>query len=241
MSLAPSREIDEVSLDVIRTLRASSDPARVRKASVYFSTSMEVAGVANPELRRLIGKLRSRYRNWEEQDWIALCKNLVAEKVFEAQIMAFEILAGNRKLLGHLGLSDLDGLMLRLDNWASVDHFAVGVYGVLWRIGTVTDGHLDTLLSSDDPWQRRVAVVATVALNQRSRGGTGDTGRTLYVCEKVAGDPHPMVRKALSWALRELSKRDPSAVSDFTETHRHDLANFIIREVTHKLRFGTKN
>ena len=241
MTTASSREIQEAGLSVIRTLRESSDPARIRKATTYFSTSMEVAGVANPELRRLIKQLRGRHSGWKEGDWITLCKFLVAERLFESQIMAFELLAGNRKLLRHLSLTDLDGLMLRLDNWASVDHFSVGVYGVLWRIGTVTDGHVERLISSDDPWKRRVAAVSTVALNQRSRGGTGDTARTLHVCGKLAGDPHPMVRKALSWALRELSKRDPSSVSHFVETHRHDLANFIIKEVTHKLRFGTKN
>ncbi len=51
-------------------------------------------------------------------------------------------------------------------------------------------------------------MVSTVALNLKSRGGTGDTPRTLHVCEQVVDDHHDMIRKALSWALRELSKSD---------------------------------
>ena len=97
------------------------------------------------------------------------------------------------------------------------------------------------LLDSEDHWQRRVAVVSTVGLNLKSRGGTGDTPRTLQVCEAVVGDHHEMIQKALSWALRELSKRDRKAVADFIAKHENQLARRVIREVNHKLDFGTKN
>jgi 3-methyladenine DNA glycosylase AlkD len=50
-----------------------------------------------------------------------------------------------------------------------------------------------------------------------------------------------MVRKALSWALRELSKRDRDAVIGFIEKYRDRMSKMVIREVTHKLEYGTKN
>jgi hypothetical protein len=46
--------------------------------------------------------------------------------------------------------------------------------------------------------------VSTVALNVRSRGGSGDVPRTLAVCRFLVADPDDMAVKALSWALREL-------------------------------------
>jgi len=97
------------------------------------------------------------------------------------------------------------------------------------------------LLDSKDFWDRRVAVVSTVALNLKSRGGTGDTPRTLMVCEQVVDDHHDMIQKALSWALRELSKRDPRSVTEFMEQFGNRLAKRVVREVSHKLDFGTKN
>jgi len=86
-----------------------------------------------------------------------------------------------------------------------------------------------------------VAVVSTVALNLKSRGGTGDTPRTIHVCEQVVDDHHDMIRKALSWALRELSKSGREAVVEFMEKYDSRLAGRVIREVHHKLDFGTKN
>jgi 3-methyladenine DNA glycosylase AlkD len=83
--------------------------------------------------------------------------------------------------------------------------------------------------------------VSTVALNVRSHGGTGDTGRTLAVCEMLVDDPDDMVYKALSWALRELVVHDPQAVRAFLEQHDAVLAAQVKREVINKLETGLKN
>jgi len=80
-----------------------------------------------------------------------------------------------------------------------------------------------------------------VPLNNTARGGTGDTKRTLSVCEMLVHDREDMVVKALSWALRELSKKDPKAVQRFVSAHRPRLAPRVIREVNAKLSTGLKN
>jgi 3-methyladenine DNA glycosylase AlkD len=61
------------------------------------------------------------------------------------------------------------------------------------------------------------------------------------ICEMVIGDRDEMVIKALSWALRELSKRDPDAVRRFMTQHSETLAPRVTREVNNKLRTGLKN
>jgi 3-methyladenine DNA glycosylase AlkD len=50
-----------------------------------------------------------------------------------------------------------------------------------------------------------------------------------------------MVVKALSWALRELSKRDPDSVRKFLKEHDGKLAPRVVRDVTSKLETGLKN
>jgi 3-methyladenine DNA glycosylase AlkD len=50
-----------------------------------------------------------------------------------------------------------------------------------------------------------------------------------------------MVVKALSWALRELSKSDKPAVEKFMETYDLQLAGRVRREVYTKLQTGRKN
>jgi 3-methyladenine DNA glycosylase AlkD len=226
---------------VIGALTDMGLPERAAKSEYYAPTSMKVLGVSVPDLRALISALKHRYSSWNEKEWIAFCKGLVATGIFECQGMAFELIAGNKKILRAVGYEDLEKLGKNLDNWGSVDGYGVGVFGLLWREGVVKDTDIRRLLRSADPWERRLAVVSTVPLNLRSRGGTGDTRRTLLVCERVVDDPHDMVRKALSWALRELSKRDPEAVQRFMERYHSRLAKRVVREVSHKLDFGTKN
>ena len=50
-----------------------------------------------------------------------------------------------------------------------------------------------------------------------------------------------MVVKAMSWALRELAKRDPSAVRAFLDTHNERIHARVRREVTNKLATGRKS
>jgi 3-methyladenine DNA glycosylase AlkD len=84
----------------------------------------------------------------------------------------------------------------------------------------VTDGKIRAWTRSRDRWRRRLALVATVPLNSRARGGSGDARRTLGICRMLVGDRDPMVVKAMSWALRELAKRDPNAVEGFLQKER---------------------
>jgi 3-methyladenine DNA glycosylase AlkD len=50
-----------------------------------------------------------------------------------------------------------------------------------------------------------------------------------------------MVTKAMSWALRELSKREPAAVRRYLAARSGALAALVRREVRNKLETGLKN
>ena len=234
-------DIEALINDILEALADLGNAERREKMKTYAPSAQEAFGVTNPDIQQLLKEIRKQYAEWGTSDWISLCKALVAKDVFECQVLAFEMIGRDRKLLEALEYRDLKSLGRNLDNWASVDHYAVGIFGVLWGRGVVQDSHIDALLHSENFWDRRVAVVSTVALNLKSRGGKGDTPRTITVCERVVDDHHDMIQKALSWALRELSKRDRKAVYDFMEKYEKRLANRVLREVNHKLEFGTKN
>ena len=234
-------EAKSIIEEIIESMEDLSDPQRKEMSKTYFPTVMKVIGVTNPDIKTILKELKNHYPDWNESRWIDLCKLLVATEIFECQVLAYEMIGRNKKLLNDLRFKDLADLGNNLDNWASVDHFSMGIYGVLWGKGVVRDVDIKQLLESENFWERRVAVVSTVALNLKSRGGSGDTSRTIWVCERVVDDHQDMIQKALSWALRELSKRDREAVADFMERYESRLAKRVVREVSHKLDFGTKN
>ena len=112
--------------------RISSDP-KGEKCQNLFSHLQKVMGVTNPELKQVIKELKNpAILIGMNADWIDLCKALVATEIFECQVLAFEMIGRDRKLLNALKYRDLTDLGQNLDNWASVDHYTVGIYGVLW-------------------------------------------------------------------------------------------------------------
>jgi 3-methyladenine DNA glycosylase AlkD len=127
-----------------------------------------------------------------------------------------------------------------IDNWVSVDCFAGYIAGPAWREGQISDEVIESWAKSEDKWWRRTAVVCTVALNQKARGGEGDPERTLKLCGLVVDDQEDMVAKSLSWALRELAKREAKPVIEFVNQNENILPKRVVREVKRKIETGRK-
>ncbi len=122
-----------------------------------------------------------------------------------------------------------------------MDGFSIFVTGQVWRRGGVSDETVLAWADSEDLWWRRTALVSTVPLNMKSRGGTGDPERTLLICHRLAHDREPMVAKGLSWALRALIVHDRAGVRGFLKEHGEELPSLVRREVRNKLTTGRKN
>ena len=157
-----------------------------------------------------------------------------------ARVIAWEVLATHRAAFESLSDREVEKMANGLDDWGSIDLFGVTVLGQAWREGLVSDKKIHAWTKSTDRWRRRLALVATVPLNSKARGGSGDSVRTLRVCRLLLDDRDAMVVKALSWALRELAKQQPTVVAEFIEFEEDRLAALVKREVRNKLRTGKK-
>lgn len=195
----------------------------------------------NPIVREVRREFTKRLANAEPAFVRNLALRLLRRPEFHYRLMAYELICRHGETMRSLGERDLEMLGKGIDSWEDVDTFACYVAGPVWHRGQVSDGLIRRWTASDDRWWRRAALVCTVALNNRARGGTGDTLRTLEICRLLVDDHDDMVQKAMSWALRELSKRDPESVRDFVSQHRTRLAARVLREVAHKLETGLKN
>ena len=154
---------------------------------------------------------------------------------------AYELIQGHREAFCLLGEAELEEFGRGIRSWWTVDSFARTLSGPAWLRGQVSDRLIHQWARSEDLWWRRAALVSTVALNVRSRGGCGDVPRTLAVCRLLVGDHEDMVVKAMSWALRELVVHDAEAVRAFLREHEEVLAARVKREAGSKLATGLKN
>jgi len=153
----------------------------------------------------------------------------------------YEMIHCHRPALAHLDSLSLSQLGRGMSSWGEVDAFAGYLAGMAWRDGRLSDAEVHEWARSHDRWWRRAALISTIPLNRKALGGSGDVLRTLEVCELLKADRDDMVVKALSWALRELAKRDPAAVTAYLQRAGPELAARVLREVRNKLETGLKN
>jgi len=233
--------MNKIVEDIINSLEEFKDSNRLEFARKSYPTAMRVIGVTNPNSKIILNELKSLTKHFSGREKIDLANKLCETEIFECQHIALEYLGKDKKALSELLKEDVVNLMTNMDNWVSVDCYAGYILGYAWREGIVSTNHIKQIYNSKNFWFRRIALVSTVALNQKARGGKGDAPRTLEICKLAINDHHDMINKAMSWVLRELAKVDKEPVRLFLEEFREQLNKRVIREVTKKLETGRKN
>jgi len=209
-------------------------PALAVEIDGCLSSPAAVGVDAQRRVRRTFSK---RLRERRGAEVVALAHLLVVRHRW----VAYELVHHHPEALVLLDRDEVERLGVGLDSWGAVDAFGRYIAGPAWQRRQLPDDVVLAWAASPDRWWRRAALVATVPLNLRAAGGTGDTDRTLLVCDRLVDDRDDMVVKALSWALRELVLRDPDAVQGFLTRHQDRVAARVRREVTTKLATGRKN
>jgi 3-methyladenine DNA glycosylase AlkD len=197
---------------------------------------------------RNVPALRSIRRRWTKHlqqstgpEVLALAIDLQQIGSSSLRFIAAELVHYHPLAMSSINTAWLKRFGQGMGTWDQVDVFGCFLSGPAWRESKIRDAEVHRWAGSPDRWWRRAALVCTVPLNNKTRGGSGDAKRTLDVCRLLISDRDDMVVKALSWALRELAKRDPATVQSFLTKHANQLAPRVRREVGNKLRTGKKN
>ncbi|HEY0435646.1 MAG TPA: DNA alkylation repair protein [Phenylobacterium sp.] len=205
--------------------------------------------VAIAELPRAdTASIRAVRRRWSADlkatpaaDVLALATAYEREAGQTGKWVAYELIRFHPGAFAGVSEAEIAGYASRCASWFAVDAFGTILAGPLWAKGRLDDGLVKDWAGSPSRWGRRTALVATVGLNTALAGQGGDASRTLAVCRALAADRDDMVEKGLSWALRELSKRDRPSVEAFMAEMAEVLPARVLREVRHKLATGLKS
>lgn len=220
----------------------TSDPNNVDAVvAEIVARFRQLPDLSTQRVRALRRQFTSHLAEAEPEVVIEIGRRLIAWSGFHYRFVAYELIRDHQKALRALRKEELLQLADSLDSWVAVDTFALYLAGPCWRERQVSDSLIAAWAKSKDRWWRRTALVCTVALNNKARGGQGDVTRTLKISRMLVADRDDMVVKAMSWTLRELCKRDQQAVRKFLAEHESTLASRVLREVRNKLSTGLKN
>lgn len=209
--------------------------------SMAVPTSLKVYGVRVPQLRQIARDWQRAHKGMTCEDLMALVEALWGGESREERMLALYLLQRYKRWIPDLTWAHFERWRRGLDNWEMTDGLGVRTLGP-WLLAEPEArlDHLWGLIADEDLWSRRLALVATVWLN-RGYGGLSFPDLTLGLIDRVKEERHPMIAKAISWALREMIKTHPDRVGAYVQANQDVLAASIVREVNNKLRTGLKS
>lgn len=221
--------------EAIAALRAHADPARAAEMAAYHKQSREVLGLSNA----LTGELAETWRkSLDQQGLVTLAKGLWGSDIFEARIAAGKLfLQARMRPDDSLAWACIAGFVPEFDSWAIADAVAQGGQKRLLQDPARLD-QLDSWITSEHMWTRRAALVFTLPYTKSRHPNAAETAaraRILGWCERLAPDRDRFIQKAIAWWLRDLSKRDPSTVTDWLAAHGETLTSFAVSEASRHL------
>ena len=193
---------------VKKELAAAADPERARNSAWFFKTGKgeygygdRFIGLTVPVMRRIA----HRYLHLPLAD----VEKLLASPIHEHRFAALEILVAQYEREHSPAIFDFYLKHTEfVNNWDLVDTSAPYIVGqhLLTRPRKI----LYRLAKSRNLWERRIAVVSTMALIR-----AGKIEDTFAIAKLLLADDHDLIHKAVGWMLREAGKQSTPALLIF--------------------------
>ncbi len=225
----------------LEQLEAHVDPDYRAGVLRTLPTQLEIYGVRTPKQREIARDWRRARGDVAFDDLLPVVEILWRGDSQEERAMAMEILNQYRRYIPKLSWDHFERWRYQIESWALADGLGSTLLGP-W-LAASPDDRLDRLwylIEAEHMWSRRVALVATTPIN-RGRADFTLPDMTLELIDRVKEERDPMITKAVSWALRVLTKKHADRVADYVEKNRDVLAKHVVREVNNKLRTGLKS
>ncbi|MEY4744802.1 MAG: hypothetical protein RL272_747 [Candidatus Parcubacteria bacterium] len=208
-----------------REVRAAADPAKARLLAGFFKTGKGEYGEGDVFLGLMVPASRqiaARYASLGFGD----IEKMLASKFHEERLIGLLLLVrrfegggdAEKKRVFDFYLAHAD----RANNWDLVDLSAHKIVGD-WLLDR-PKGALTTLAKSRNLWRRRIAIIATAAFI-----GAGRFGETFRIADMLMRDGHDLIHKAVGWMLREVGKRDKSALVAFLRPRQRLMPRTMLR------------
>ncbi|MBI3959186.1 MAG: DNA alkylation repair protein [Chloroflexi bacterium] len=228
-----SSQAERLQGEIHEQLLSLVEPDYATKIQQLVPSQWSVLGVRVPKLRALAADLKKRHPRVSTADLIPLIDLTFAGRCREEVLCAIFWLASSIKKEPAAPLwAAIDGWIKQVADWEVCDQLAMGVAAPIVAENPRRVADLVDWTGSPNPWRRRFTVATAAAMNQKGRS---NVAATLQICAHLLQDDAPTVRKAVGWALREASEKEPRAVFGFLYEHKAEAERSILREGSEKL------
>ena len=220
---------------ILEALQFLSSPEKKEFLPYFFKTGKgeyaegdQFIGVVVPDSRKLVKEY------WQKAE-LSDVQEILKSEFHEMRLVALLILVNKfEKSKDKTKQKKLVDFYLKntkyINNWDLVD---LSCYKLLGRycFENQKDDILRELSNSDNMWEKRIAIVAT--MHHIKKGKSFDLTQELVL--NNLNHPHDLMHKANGWLLREIGNKDEEVLLDFLKIYYQNMPRTTLRYAIEKL------
>ncbi|MGO9751320.1 MAG: DNA alkylation repair protein [Solirubrobacteraceae bacterium] len=205
---------ESLTADIETALRTAGDPRRAAGEKHYLKSDLEHLGVGVPGIRAIVKAACAARLPLDHDQLIGAVTALWREPLHEDRMAAIELLKAHQGTLAPGDIDLVERFVRDSRTWAYVDELAARIAGGLVERFPELAQTLDRWAVDDDVWLRRAALLALLV---PLREGRGDFDRFGHYADQMLEERAFLIRKAIGWVLRDVSRQRPDLVFAWLE------------------------
>jgi 3-methyladenine DNA glycosylase AlkD len=194
-------------MSIISMLDARKDPEYEAGMRRTVPSAQQAHATRVPEIRKVVSEWLKAHKGVPVSDLMMICEMLWSTGWREERIVAIALAKRHRDAIDEIDWDLIKRWSAAIDNWEHVDHLAELSATLLQRQPRLIN-RVEQLATSYNPWQRRLALVTMIVAGRDFAWREALRRFT----ERMSHDDEPAVKKAVTWARRELRQREGSLV-----------------------------
>lgn len=220
--------------EIKTALQELSIPGKAEIMQAFFKTGKGEYGEGDVFIGVTVPDQRSVAKEFYNKISLAELSQLLSSKIHEHRLTALLLLVYKFEKTKDQSLrKEIVDFYLKhtkyINNWDLVD---TSCYKILGRYCFENQDSkiLESLSDSDDMWEKRMAIVATM---HHIKKGKFELTKTFAL--KNLKHPHDLMHKANGWLLREMGKMNETELLDFLNLHYKEMPRTCLRYAIEKL------
>lgn len=219
-------ELQNIVAALEKIFREEADADKAAKMKKYMRNQFDFLGLPQPVRKKVSKTFWTKNELPEGEDFKCLIKLLWNQPYREMQYHALDLLVKQKKQLNIECIPFLLELVQDKSWWDTIDIIAPTLIGsiLLQKPKKIAD-YSEEWIKDVNIWLQRTALLFQLKYKEKTEI------ETLFVTIAYSATSKEFfVQKAAGWALREYSKTNAQAVSDFIQKNSHQLSNLTIKE-----------
>ena len=201
--------------DIINTFKLAANPENTRPMKAYMRNKFEYLGIKSPERRELSKPYLSRKSLPPVEELWPSIEDLWSKPEREYQYFAMELVARYSRSVKIDWIDHYESLIVSKSWWDTVDFIAATLVGHYFK--TFPDS-IDSItkrwIKSGNIWLQRTCLIFQLKYKDDV-----NTEMLSSFIKELCTSKEFFITKAIGWALREYSKRNPSWVLEFVQNN----------------------